>query len=59
VTDPIAFLETWFLSQCDGDWEHDARIEISTLDNPGWYLSIDLTATDLEDLGLRELLCQS
>ncbi len=44
----LAELERWFHSQCDGDWEHGAGIRISTLDNPGWSLSVDLAGTELE-----------
>jgi len=53
VTDPTAFMESWFSSHCDGDWEHDTRVEISTLDNPGWFLSINLTASELEGVTLE------
>ena len=41
-------LETWYLSQCNEDWEHTYGIEVGTLDNPGWYLKIDLADTELE-----------
>lgn len=45
---PLARFEAWFASQCDGDWEHGAGIAISTLDNPGWSVNIDLQGTSLE-----------
>jgi hypothetical protein len=48
ATDPLDFLTSWYLSQCDGDWEQDAGIEIGTLDNPGWWLSVTLIGTELE-----------
>ena len=48
MSDGLAFLQKWFLDQCDGDWENDSGIEISTLDNPGWYLTVQLLGTDLE-----------
>jgi len=41
-------LGRWYASHCDGDWEHDERIRISTLDNPGWRLWINLEDTELE-----------
>lgn len=44
----LARFQTWFASQCDGDWEHNAGIAISTLDNPGWSVDIDLRGTSLE-----------
>lgn len=37
------------MQNCDGDWEHCYGVEIGTLDNPGWYIDIDLTDTILED----------
>jgi hypothetical protein len=42
-------LEDWYLSHCNGDWEHGFGVTIETLDNPGWSLSIDLAGTDLKD----------
>lgn len=41
-------LEQWYARQCNGDWEHEFGIEISTLDNPGWSIRIDLRGTELE-----------
>jgi hypothetical protein len=47
MTDELTALETWYASQCDGDWEHQDGIEINTLDNPGWRVVIDITDTEL------------
>ena len=44
----IKELEEWYSSQCNEDWEHSYGIEIGNIDNPGWYLKVDLTETDLE-----------
>jgi hypothetical protein len=38
----------WYLSQCDGDWEHRYGVKVDTLDNPGWTITIDLAGTSLE-----------
>ena len=46
--DSISWLQTWYTTQCDGDWEHDYGIAIGTLDNPGWYVVINLVDTPLE-----------
>lgn len=35
-------LQEWYASQCDGEWEHSYGIKIHTLDNPGWYVEVDL-----------------
>ena len=45
----IEWLENWYKSQCDGDWEHMFGVKIDTLDNPGWTVKIDLEDTVLED----------
>jgi hypothetical protein len=41
-------LQTWYRSQCTGDWEHSRGVKIETLDNPGWLVTIDLQGTSLE-----------
>jgi hypothetical protein len=38
----------WYARHYDGGWEHAYGVSISTLDNPGWRLEIDLTDTGLE-----------
>ena len=48
-------IQIWYQSQCDGEWEHDYGIEIGTLDNPGWYLKVDLTGTHLSDIPFDEI----
>lgn len=45
----LADLQAWYASNCDGDWEHTFVIEVSTLDNPGWMLTVDLEGTNLEE----------
>jgi hypothetical protein len=46
--DQIKLLERWFTAAADGDWEHSGGITISTLDNPGWSLSVALKDSQLE-----------
>jgi hypothetical protein len=48
-------LENWYLSNCDGDWEHQYGITIESLDNPGWRVLIDLTGTKLEQIGFEKI----
>lgn len=45
----FGWLQYWYFANCDGDWEHGFGIEISTLDNPGWSISINLKDTDVEN----------
>lgn len=49
----IGELEKWYLSQCNEEWEHAYGIEIGTLDNPGWFLKVDLHTTYLETKGYQ------
>jgi hypothetical protein len=45
----IEWLMTWYLSNCNDDWEHLHGVKIDTIDNPGWTLTVDLTGTALAD----------
>ncbi|WP_339323105.1 immunity 53 family protein [Paenibacillus sp. FSL W8-0194] len=47
--DLLKWIEEWFANNCDGDWEHSRGIRISTLDNPGWSIYINLEGTSLEE----------
>jgi hypothetical protein len=49
-TENIAWLEHWYLGQCNGDWEHQNGIRVETLDNPGWKVNIDLHGTRYDEL---------
>lgn len=49
----IAWISNWFSNQCDGDWEHENQIKIYTVSNPGWFVEIELSDTDFEDLELE------
>ena len=41
-TDQILLrLQRWYVSRCDGEWEHGMGVRIETLDNPGWQVVID------------------
>lgn len=46
--DTLSWLQTWFQSRCDGDWEHGQGVRIRSLDNPGWAVTLDVTGTALE-----------
>lgn len=46
-TSTIEQLQSWYLSNCDGDWEHDRGVRISTIDNPGWSVELPLTGAML------------
>lgn len=44
----LIWLEKWYQSNCDTEWEHIYGVKIDTLDNPGWSVKIDLLNTPLE-----------
>ena len=46
--DGIKWIQEWYKSRCDGDWEHCYGVKIETLDNPGWSVKIDVRETDAE-----------
>jgi hypothetical protein len=43
--DNFTWLEHWYSSQCNGDWEHNYGVTIESIDNPGWRVKIDLNGT--------------
>lgn len=47
MSDVLQWLQNWYISQVDGDWEHQYGVAIETLDNPGWKVTIDLQRTYL------------
>ncbi|EKB58756.1 immunity 53 family protein [Bergeyella zoohelcum] len=54
----IKWIENWYVSQCDGDWEHSYGIIIETIDNPGWSITIDLLETSIEKLFIEYSLTE-
>jgi len=46
----IEWLQDWYKSQCDGDWEHYYGIKIVTLDNPGWDVTVDINNYNIADV---------
>ena len=45
--DQLERLQVWYLAHCNGDWEHTYGVTITTLDNPGWTLEVELADTEL------------
>lgn len=50
---PLVFLQNWYRSQCNGEWEHVKGVTIETLETPGWMVTIDLEGTPLEGVFLE------
>ena len=45
----LSWIEEWYNSVCNGEWEECYGIKIVTMDNPGWLVEIDVLETDLEN----------
>lgn len=52
----IEWLQTWYMENCDGDWEDSYGLEITTIDNPGWMVVIDLNETKIENVEIDYVL---
>lgn len=46
--DILNWIQDWYLSECNGDWEHTYGILIETVDNPGWFITINIEETSIE-----------
>jgi hypothetical protein len=45
---PVDFLQSWYQSQANGEWERAHGVTIETLDTPAWMVTIDLAGTALD-----------
>ena len=52
----IEELEHFLSTQSDGEWEHGEGIQIKTLDNPGWKISVHLDGTMYSDSSFNEFV---
>ena len=55
TSNPLDDLQRWYAKQCNGAWEHGHGVEIGTLDNPGWTVTVDLSGTALEHRDFQDL----
>ena len=46
--DNLSWLASWYLAECNDDWEHSYGVKIATLHNPGWTVVLDLKETNLK-----------
>ena len=49
MSDPLAWLQTYYQSLCDGEWERQYGFKIENVGNPGWLVEFDLIYTEMED----------
>ena len=54
----LQWTQEWYSNNCDGDWEHNQNIIITTIDNPGWSITIDLFGTVLSDKTFHEVFIE-
>ncbi len=45
MTSNLEWLQKFYLSLCDGEWEHGYGFAIDNCDNPGWLFKFELTDT--------------
>lgn len=48
-------MQSYFVQNCDGEWEHEFGIEITTTDNPGWHVQIDVAGTKYEGVEIAKI----
>ncbi|MBJ7449410.1 MAG: immunity 53 family protein [Parachlamydiales bacterium] len=53
--DIINWIQNWYQSQCDGNWEHEFGLTITNTDNPGWDVEINLNETELDSLPFEKI----
>lgn len=46
----LEWIQSWYQGECNNDWEHSFGVHITTVDNPGWNIDIDIEDTELEGL---------
>lgn len=50
--DALTWLQQWYGSQCDGEWEFRQGIKLLSVSNPGWSVEIDVSDTVLEHVSI-------
>jgi hypothetical protein len=48
-------LQSWYTRQCNGTWEHSLGVLVESIDNPGWWVKININGTKLETAPFREI----
>jgi hypothetical protein len=45
----LEWIQEWMFQNCDGVWENAQTFTITTIDNPGWSVTVNLVGTKLEN----------
>ena len=56
--DLLQRIQRWYTINCNGDWEHGYPISITTVDNPGWAVTIPLQDTCLQNASMDYILIE-
>jgi|KBSMisStandDraft_5_1062788.scaffolds.fasta_scaffold1894473_2 hypothetical protein len=51
----LEWLQQFYLSLCNGDWEHSYGCTIDNVDNPGWSFKFELAGTVYENIEVHEI----
>lgn len=57
--DILDWIQKWYISNCDGDWEHENIIKIQTIDNPGFVVDINLHFTVFDNISFKTGLVEN
>lgn len=52
----LEWIQNWFKDNCDGEWEKSEVIQITTIDNPGWEVEIDISNTSIANTTINWIL---
>lgn len=52
----LDWIQNWFQENCDGEWEQGSGIQITTLEDPGWEIEIDISTTSIANLEVDWIL---
>ncbi len=52
----LVWIQNWFKTHCDGEWEHGHGIQITTLGTPGWEVEVDISKTSVANMRLKQIL---
>lgn len=54
ATSHLDWLQLWYHSQCDGDWEHQYGVTMTLKKSEEWEFDIDLTYTEMQGIHLSD-----
>ncbi len=52
----LDWIQHWFKNNCDGNWEHNDGIQITTIEKPGWDVEIDISNTSIANIHIPWIL---